>query len=362
MIRLVALVVLALAALGNAEAHTLSVARVHVTTTDATGVLVEVDLPLAELARETALDTDADGRLTWGELAAARTAVEALVQDGLVLLREGEPCALQSQDFGVRRYDEGPYAAARLVSGCPDLTGAELDYRLFFAGNARHRAVVSSSSGQIAIATAAAPRIAFDQPGGGFFAFVIEGVYHIAIGFDHIAFLLSLLLGAALRREHGRWRGARDFRASLTVAATVVTAFTLAHSITLSLAALQLVVPASGPVEIAIAASVVLAALNNVWPVITRRLWLLAFGFGLVHGFGFAGVLGELGLPVNARASALIGFNLGVELGQLAIVALALPLLYAVRRWPAYPRAVMAPASLALAACGGFWLIERVAG
>jgi hypothetical protein len=73
-------------------------------------------------------------------------------------------------------------------------------------------------------------------------------------------------------------------------------------------------------------------------------------------------VLGELGLPAHARASALIGFNLGVELGQLAIVALALPLLYTLRAWPAYPRAVMAPGSLALAACGSFWLIERLAG
>ena len=111
----------------------------------------------------------------------------------------------------------------------------------------------------------------------------------------------------------------------------VVTAFTLAHSITLTLAALRLVELPSRLVESAIAASVVLAAVNNLVPVVERRRWMVAFAFGLIHGFGFASVLAELGLPQETLVLSLLGFNLGVELGQLAIVAVFLPTAYALR-------------------------------
>jgi hypothetical protein len=142
---------------------------------------------------------------------------------------------------------------------------------------------------------------------------------------------------------------------------TVVTAFTLAHSLTLSLAALGWVVPASRWIEAAIAASVLLAALNNLRPVATRRLWVIAFGFGLIHGFGFAGALTELGLPTGARLACLVGFNLGVEIGQLAVVALVLPVLFALRHRAVYVRALMPAASLGIAALAGMWCVQRLA-
>src|SRR5215467_3289802 len=100
-------------------------------------------------------------------------------------------------------------------------------------------------------------------------------------------------------------------------------------------------------VESAIAASIIVAALNNLRPVITRRLWAVAFLFGLVHGFGFASVLLDLGLPKGALLGALFGFNLGVEAGQLAVVAGFLPLAYACCRWRFYPRAILQPGSAA---------------
>ena len=112
-------------------------------------------------------------------------------------------------------------------------------------------------------------------------------------------------------------------------------------------------------VESAIAASVVLAALNNVWPVFHSRRWMVAFAFGLIHGFGFASVLTDLGLPREALALALVGFNLGVEAGQLAIVAVFLPLAFALRRTAFYRRAVMLGGSLLIALLAAVWLIER---
>ena len=112
-------------------------------------------------------------------------------------------------------------------------------------------------------------------------------------------------------------------------------------------------------VESAIAFSVVLAALNNIWPLVHGRRWLVAFGFGLIHGFGFASVLTDLGLPREALLLALVGFNLGVELGQLAIVAAFLPLAYALRRTWGYRRIAFVGGSAAIGAVAGLWLVER---
>ena len=112
-------------------------------------------------------------------------------------------------------------------------------------------------------------------------------------------------------------------------------------------------------VESAIAVSVILAALNNLWPVVRRGRWLVAFGFGLIHGFGFAGVLAELGLPRDALLLALVGFNLGVEAGQLAIVAVFLPLAFLLRDTWAYRRVVALGGSAAIALLATLWLVER---
>ena len=139
----------------------------------------------------------------------------------------------------------------------------------------------------------------------------------------------------------------------------IVTAFTVAHSITLSLATLGWVSLPSRLVESLIAASVVLAALNNVWPLFHGKRWWVAFGFGLIHGFGFATVLADLGLPPEALALALVGFNVGVELGQLAIVALFLPLAFWLRRSTFYRRGVLIGGSLLIALLAAVWLVER---
>jgi len=173
--------------------------------------------------------------------------------------------------------------------------------------------------------------------------FFVLGVEHIWTGYDHLAFLLALLLpGGTLARLAG-----------------IVTAFTIAHSITLGLAALGIFTLPVRPVEAAIAASVVVAALDGLRPHAHDRRWLLTFAFGLIHGFGFAGVLREVGLPADAVALPLLAFNLGVEAGQLAIVVLAVPLIRAAagsRHGPTLLRAI----ALAIAALGAFWLTSRL--
>jgi hypothetical protein len=189
---------------------------------------------------------------------------------------------------------------------------------------------------------------------------LVQGVWHIWIGFDHILFLLSLLLPVVLVRVSGGWRGVERLGESVREVLWVVTSFTVAHSITLSLAALGFVSLPSWLVESAIALSVVVAAFNNIVPVFNRRRWLVAFGFGLIHGFGFASVLAELGLPQETLVLSLVGFNLGVELGQLAIVVALLPVIFWLRNTAFYRRGILVGGSLLIMLLALVWLAERL--
>ncbi|MEP6505303.1 MAG: HupE/UreJ family protein, partial [Betaproteobacteria bacterium] len=207
-----------------------------------------------------------------------------------------------------------------------------------------------------------------EAPAASITGFVREGVHHILIGYDHILFLLSLLLPAVWIRSRTvdprtaiartRWVPAQDMRLALANVLKVVTAFTVAHSITLALSVLDVVNPPSRWVESTIAASVVLAALNNIWPLISEARWKLTFVFGLVHGFGFASALKDAGLAQGALVGPLVGFNVGVEIGQLCIVAVVLPLAWSLRSTRTY-RGAFAAGSLAIAAVAGLWFVQR---
>jgi hypothetical protein len=140
----------------------------------------------------------------------------------------------------------------------------------------------------------------------------------------------------------------------------VISAFTLAHSMTLTLATLQVIALPSRWVESAIALSVVFAALNNIYPLVLTRRWVVAFGFGLIHGFGFASALSDLNLPQDMLLLALVGFNVGVEMGQLAIVVVFMPLAYAIRGNWLYRRLLLVGGSLLVALVASVWLAERV--
>jgi len=192
--------------------------------------------------------------------------------------------------------------------------------------------------------------------------FVWEGVWHIWIGFDHILFLLALLLPAVLRYEGKRWAGVEHFRPAFINVLKIVTAFTVAHSVTLTLAALDVVRLPTRFVESIIAASVALAALNNLRPWFQGRGWLVAGGFGLIHGFGFANVLADLGLSSSTLALALVGFNVGVELGQLAIVAAFLPLAFGLRRSWFYQTLIFKFGSALVVLLALAWMAERMFG
>jgi hydrogenase/urease accessory protein HupE len=181
--------------------------------------------------------------------------------------------------------------------------------------------------------------------------YLVTGIEHIFLGYDHIAFLVAIVLWA--RR--------------LMPVIKVVTAFTIAHSITLSLAALQIVVIPSAIVEPAIAASIIFVAMENFFSRNVDGRWRVTFAFGLIHGFGFAGALQEMGLPANAVVPALAAFNIGVEIGQVAIVSIVVPALIlldrlfaAGRTKPVRAAALVYALSAVITVLGSYWLVTRV--
>lgn len=192
-------------------------------------------------------------------------------------------------------------------------------------------------------------------------SFAAEGVRHILGGYDHILFLLCLLLPAVMRRTPQGWRAVDRLPEAVWPVVGIVSAFTVAHSLTLGLASTKVVSLSPAFIEPAIAVTIILAALDNLWPVFPVRRVVVAFFFGLVHGFGFAGVLSELDLPPLRFAWALLQFNLGLEVGQLLVVVSATAALFLVRRSRDYSLWVIRGGSCAAILVGVLWLIERTA-
>ncbi len=220
----------------------------------------------------------------------------------------------------------------------------------------------------------------------GFTAMVKSGTHHIYIGLDHILFLLALLLPAVVRRDTGdgleipgsgtsnnffpgflkpyasAWQPVDGFKTAFIYVIKIVTFFTIAHTITLSLAALEIIKLPSALVESVIALSIALAAFHNIYPLLSHgKEWIIAFVFGLFHGFGFASVLGDIGLSGDYMVLSLLGFNLGVEVGQIMIVCIIFPVLFLMRKTIVY-RPVLVYGSMFLILVALSWFFDRSLG
>ena len=357
-----------------AHAHKPSDSYLTINVADGTGgdISGRWDIALRDLDFAIGLDADGNGEITWGEVRARHGEIAAYALARLAVRSgdgsdAGAPCTIEAGAQQIDDHTDGAYTVLPLTVRCATPPAAlTITYALFADLDPQHRGLLNLQAGGRTRSAVLGPEAAtqtFDLQATShwrqFVDYAREGVWHIWIGFDHILFLLSLLLPAVLLWHGRRWQPAATFREAFVDVFKIVTAFTVAHSITLSLATLGLVTLPSRWVESAIAASVVLAALNNVVPVVHGRRWMVAFAFGLVHGFGFASVLADLGLPREALALALVGFNLGVEAGQLAIVVAFLPLAFAMRRTAVYRKAVMVGGSLVIAALACLWFVER---
>ena len=321
-----------------------------------------VDVALIDVAASVPLDVDGDRQLTWNEVWSGRSRVAGYLGKSFAFSRAGAACTTVIGEPWMTKRLGLPYLSFDVAARCPTHGVLTVTSSLFFDIDDSHRMLLSLASGGTTLYGTLSPvsrawtAPAADAAWRTALTFVGQGVWHVLIGYDHLLFLLLLLLPAVASRCVGTPGRGRAIALDL---ARVVTAFTLAHSITLGLAATGLVRLPQHPVEAAIAASIVLAALLNLVPALARLRLPLAFGFGLVHGFGFANALAGLGAG-SASWPVLAGFNVGVELANLVVIAVLLPLLLPAgrRRWYA-PRALPA-LSLASAAIGAAWLVDRL--
>ncbi|MBT9455635.1 MAG: HupE/UreJ family protein [Burkholderiaceae bacterium] len=368
----------------GAWAHKASDAYLQLAVTEQ-GLNLRIDIALRDLDAALDLDADGDGRLTWGEVRAAWPAIDAYV--GARLQVQG--CELAPGGHALEKRADGVYAALSLQSPCQPSELPMIRYTVMQEVDPTHRGLaritLGSSRPELRVLDPLHPAVwpattaptsttgqATQAPASASAAtaasetldtsFLREGVHHIITGYDHVLFLLCLLLPAVMRRTPQGWRPVDELKQAVWPVVGIVTAFTLAHSITLTLAALKLASIPSAIIEPAIAATIVLAAIDNLRPLFFRLpRAAVTFAFGLIHGFGFAGVLAEMDLPTSTFAWALLQFNLGLELGQLAIVLAVVSLLYLLRRRAAYPRWVIGGGSMAAIMVGSLWFVERTA-
>ncbi|MEZ5288177.1 MAG: HupE/UreJ family protein [Vicinamibacterales bacterium] len=295
------------------------------------------------------VDADGDERVSIDEVDAAIPGVFAALKQHLAITADGAPPVSVLLD----RYalSDGPTIRMDLTYEFAATVGTlALGTTLPEVTQSDHRhlaSVVRGGASAEAVLDLNAPHAVFDAAGPGVLAsarrFAALGVEHIVTGYDHLAFLAALLLGAAAFRS----------------VVGIVTAFTLAHSLTLGLATFDIVTVPPALVESLIALSIAWVAVENLLLDRPAHRWRLAFAFGLVHGFGFSNVLRDLALPQAALAASLFTFNLGVELGQLAFVALAFPVLRSAMasRWRA---PVGLAASSAVLCLGVYWFVQRL--
>jgi hydrogenase/urease accessory protein HupE len=324
---------------------------------DTNRVFAELTIAKADVETIVWLDGNFDGRVSQQEFDAARPQLESLGLSALEIKIDGQSLA------GVHtalQFDTGDTVHFQLSFSRTPGTQLLIRSEILAELPRGHKQYLSIRDDRNALLgeqmlDAAAPAFAMrlsetstsaEPPPSSFGQFLWLGVEHIATGYDHLAFLLGLLIVGA------------HFRAVVKI----ITSFTIAHSITLALATLDLIRFPSTVIEPLIAASIMYVGIENI---VTRKLerrWILAFVFGLVHGCGFATVLRELGIGANGMGvlQPMLGFNLGVELGQLALAAIVLPIIWKLQQRESVHRRCVAVCSILITLAGGYWLLARI--
>lgn len=361
---------------GVAHAHRLNEHYIYLDVAE-TSLKGRFDFALTDLDKIFALDTNADGKATPEEYRAKAAQVEAELESRLVFYTTEATHPVTVTGSETKRL--GKRAFALVYFDVPSLdkvpTHLDVEYQQAYDNlESTHRSMLliennpwtktEANESQVSLIFAPGEerqQLSLIGPPWTktLITFIKHGVWHIWIGIDHILFIVSLLLPSVMILRGRQWEPVGDFRSAFIFVVKVVTLFTVAHSVTLSLAALGIVRLPERLVEAVIAASIIVVALNNIFPLFNRRIWFIVFGFGLFHGLGFANVLSPLGVEKGSLVMSLVGFNVGVEIGQLAIIAVVFPMLFLVRNWRPYQFRVLGLGSMALIAVSAFWFVER---
>ncbi|HTQ41712.1 MAG TPA: HupE/UreJ family protein [Polyangiaceae bacterium] len=339
--------VLLLLAARTAAAHAVGLSKGDYTAAG-TDVVAELTFARGDLvALVSGLDANGDGVVDARELARAKPAIEAVVLGGIAVEGDGASCRATLESAELAEPDGVDVRGRYRCASPPSQVHVRVQLLEDLAEGHRHvaRLILGSSTaddvlrrGHDDIAAGAT------KPPASVGSFFRLGVEHILTGYDHLVFLFGLVLvGGRLRSLVG-----------------AVTAFTVAHSITLALAVLGVWAPSPRIVEPAIALSIVWVGIENFFVRDAHGRWRITFPFGLVHGFGFAGALREIELPHARVPAALVTFNLGVEVGQLAVMALVVPAIVLLRKGGLLGRTATLVLSAGVAAAGAYWFITRV--
>lgn len=360
-----ALLILAISSSAQAHKPSDSYLRIH---GDSEWLTIQWDIAVKDLEFLLGIDANQDLAITWGEVKAKQDDIVAHALSRLRIHADEQDVTLNHSQLMMTQHSDGAYVVLYIDTDAPcSIPALCIDYQLLFDVDPTHRGlvlyenaatvsthIISPDSGTLVLQTGE-QRLATT-----FITYVREGIWHIWIGLDHILFLLTLLLPAVYGRNERQWIPVQAFRPAWGAVLKIVTMFTLAHSITLWLSVMEYVTLPSKFVEAAIAGSIIVTALNNLYPVLRLSNRSIAFCFGLIHGFGFANVLLDLGLNHVALSISLLGFNVGVELGQLAIVAVFLPIAFLLKSTAFYKWGVFRMGSIAVSLIAVVWMYERV--
>jgi len=312
------------------------------------------------------LDSNDNGLISWSELKDKKDKIIELVLPHITITSHKKSCSKKVTNFTVHRRVHQSYILLDIDLDCKIEKDLLLHYDLFFDVDRVQKLFVQlkdKNSSNPMVISVRKQDIKLDIENESLFKtfinFLVEGIWHIWIGYDHILFLLMLLIPSVIYYMDKKMNIESSLKSTLIKILKIVTAFTIAHSITLALSVLDLVDVNSRYIEVSIALSVLFTALNNLFLFIKSRTWMLAFLFGLIHGFGFASVLKEMTLKSSELVGSLLGFNLGVEIGQMAIVLVLIPLIYFTRGTKFYRYILLYGFSIVTAIISSVWAYER---
>jgi hypothetical protein len=337
-------------------AHNASTSYISINTKGG-AVSGSLKLDVLDAHRVVGLDSDFDGQITWREVKASKGALSDQILKKLKFEdKNGEKCS-PGLDRVTAEQKGGTYFLMIYWNlPCFMLSASPLSfsYHLLFDIDRSHMGIVTVDQGSAIILKEGDPPVVFDGLPPSVFMqftrFLKQGIWHIFIGYDHILFIITLIISVLKTTNRGYLLGL----------IRVVSAFTIAHSVTLFLVGTGLLSLPSQFVESVIALSIILGALNNLYQFLPGSIPTLAFVFGLIHGFGFAGVLNELSPSVGGLVTAVLSFNFGVELGQVAIIAAVMPLILLSKKWGFFDFWIYKWGSFAVSIVGLIWLFERV--
>jgi len=334
-----------------------------------------LEVPVSDLNKALGLDFRTDGSVTNEDVDRHIAVIKLYLLEKVRMAPNGKAMALRLVGHSLFSVSLGQYVTVEFAIDdlAEEPKHIDVDYAVVFDVDEKHRGLLviehnwktnTFNTESLALIFSPSNRsqrldLSSSSVWNGFMGLIELGIHHIWEGIDHILFLMALLLPSVVSRNARQWEPTGKFRASLIHVVKIVTFFTLAHSVTLSLAALEFVQLPSRLVESMIAISITVAAVDIVFPILRGRLLWVVFAFGLFHGFGFASVLSSMGISSTYMPLSLLGFNLGVEFGQVAIVSLAFPILFVISRRQFYTRYLLASGAILLIIISLYWFVER---